>query len=216
MTPFEMCELAIEVQAPLFIFRQWHRHRTFSYNEFSARYSKMPDMHFLPGQDEFRLQDTNNKQAGSDTTLSDKISIYWHIKLKHEQDSIQSNYNELLQDNVARELARINTPVSRYSKMRAKGNLRNWLHFLNLRMDHHAQKEIRDYANAVAKIIEALWPRTYNLFLEHTFHAKKLNRTEAAALKELLHLIPHNFKTKNDDNVYTKSIKSIIKKLEVA
>lgn len=183
-TPFEMCELVVEVQAPLFVFREWHRHRTQSYNEMSARYAQMPDLHYLPDVSRIQKQSTANKQGSGeafDTESAEGIQNLFSL----EQKGLYDHYDRLCAVGVAREVARINTPVSRYSRMRAKANLRNWLGFLQLRHHPKAQYEIRVYAEALAGLVAARWPRTWALFEEHTLHAVKLSRTEAARVLEI-------------------------------
>lgn len=180
-TPFEFGELHIEVQAPLMVFREWHRHRTQAYSEFSARYSQMPDLHYLPALDRVQMQSQANRQ-GSGEALKPGEAQRVVYRMRDQQVDIYDYYDELVKDGVAKEIARLNTPVSRYSKMRAKTDLRNWLAFLMLRMSPNAQYEIRMYANAVAEIVKAVWPRTFALFEEHDLHGVHLSRSEAAAL----------------------------------
>jgi len=180
-TPFEMCQLVVEVQAPIMVFREWHRHRTQSFNEMSARYVQMPNLHYVPEPSRIQAQSATNKQ-GSGASLPDDIGRKIADDLAVEQAEIYEHYDDLIDAGVAREIARLNTPVSRYSRMRASSNLRNWLHFLHLRMAPGAQWEIRQYANAVAEVIKVLWPRTYSLFEEHTLGAVTLSRSQAAKL----------------------------------
>jgi len=186
MTPFEMCELAIEVQAPIMVFREWHRHRTQSYNEFSARYEQMPDLHYLPDAGRIQKQSAANKQGSGDTydaTFARSVVD----RLAFQQRDIYASYDKWVNDDgVAKEVARLNTPVSRYSKMRAKTDLRNWLGFLQLRMAGNAQLEIRQYANAVAEIVKELWPRTFALFEEHDLGGVHLSKSEAALLRDYI------------------------------
>ena len=179
MTPFESGELMVEVQAPIFVVREWHRHRTQSFNEQSARYAVMPDIHYLPEWDRLVKQDQKNKQAGGSDELDTETRRDALLFLRSEQDAVYRHYTNLMDRGLAREIARINTPVSRYTRFRAKANLRNWLGFLNLRLPENAQLEIRVYAEAVADIVKHLWPRTWALFEEHTLHALHLSRTEA-------------------------------------
>lgn len=181
-TPFEMGELVIEVQAPIMVFREWHRHRTQSYNEFSARYAMMPNLHYLPARERMQKQSTTNKQ-GSEEALGEVFSTSARNDLANEQQDIYDNYESLVEDGLAKEVARINTPVSRYSKMRAKGNIRNWFQFLNLRMRPDAQWEIRMYANEVGKIIQSIWPKTYALFEEYDLYGAYFSRTELKILR---------------------------------
>lgn len=179
MTPFEMCELVVEVQAPIFVVREWHRHRTFSYNEASARYAVMPDLHYLPPMERMVKQDQKNKQAGAAELLNEEDARGAIRLMEEEQTYLYRDYSGMLDAGLAREVARINTPVSRYTRFRAKANLRNWLGFLHLRMAENAQQEIRVFANAVAEIVKLLWPRTWALFEEHTLYGMHLSRTEA-------------------------------------
>ena len=183
-TPFEMCELAIEVQAPLFVIREWQRHRTFSYNEASARYAKMPDVHYVPDKIRMVKQSSSNHQGSSEEPLRVDMAEDFVNGIRREQEASYSRYETMLEYGLVREVARVNTPVSRYSKMRVKGNLRNWLHFLNLRMRDNAQYEIRVYAHAISDIIAEYWPRTYALFEEYDLHGVRLSRTEAEAWKK--------------------------------
>lgn len=168
-TPFEMAGLVIEVQAPIFVFREWHRHRTQSYNEMSARYVPMPDVNYVPTVERLLMNSRTNKQAGTvagaaeltpelaDAFRGDLIASYAHA---------ETIYQVALKTGVPKELARVHLPVGRYSRMRASANLRNWLAFLTLRMDPAAQFEIRQYANAVGSIIAERFPRTWALFVE--------------------------------------------------
>lgn len=181
-TPFEFGELHIEVQAPLMVFREWHRHRTQSYSEFSARYSQMPDLHYLPAVERIQKQSKTNRQGSSEALHSDDAAGIL-ASLEQEQRNIYEYYDWLVKEKgVAKEVARLNTPVSRYSKMRAKTDLWNWLAFLRLRMATTAQWEIRQYANAVAEMVKSIWPRTYALFEEHDLYGVRLSRSEAQAL----------------------------------
>ncbi len=168
MTPFEMAGLVIEVQAPIFVFREWHRHRTQSYNEMSARYIPLPDVNYIPTEDRCFATSEKNKQAQSFsmTDLSKSDVHTWLDQLDNVYRDAQKCYEKGLQLGIPKELARLPVPVARYSRMRASANLRNWLAFLTLRMDENAQWEIRQYANAVAVLINELFPRTYELFIQ--------------------------------------------------
>lgn len=167
MTPFEMCGMTIEIQAPIFVFREWHRHRTQSYNEMSARYTQMPNLHYVPSVERIMNggQDNKNKQGSSTLSTSPEEAESIRQRLSKTQQYIYNEYDALMKIyGLSKELARINTPVSRYSRMRASANLRNWLAFLTLRLDSAAQWEIRQYAQAVHKILGDLFPRTLGLF----------------------------------------------------
>lgn len=166
-TPFEMAGLVIEVQAPIFVFREWHRHRTQSYNELSARYTELPDLYYIPSVERLMggAQSKTNKQ-GSTGGFSEEESKYRQKIIEEATHGARVYYDQLLHLGVARELARLVVPVNQYSRMRASANLRNWLAFLTLRMAPNAQWEIRQYAKAVATIIKERFPRTYDLYCE--------------------------------------------------
>lgn len=164
-TPFEFAGMVIEVQAPIFVFREWHRHRTQSYNEMSARYAPLPDLNYVP--DIARLLkkgDNGNRQSQSTgKTLTVQAAEFFKETLKFRYEDQQRLYENALAVGVPKELARLVLPVGRYSKMRASANLRNWLQFLYLRADPAAQWEIQQYAYAVGRIIKEKFPQTYAL-----------------------------------------------------
>ncbi len=167
MTPFEMAGMTLEIQAPIFVFREWHRHRTQSYNELSARYTPLPDVNYLPSVQRLMLNSKTNKQAGTvkdAAELTEGVAEDVRKSLQKIYVDIERLYQLYLQVGVPKELARLPIPVARYSRMRASANLRNWLGFLTLRMDPAAQWEIRQYAGEVAQLIAGAFPRTYALF----------------------------------------------------
>lgn len=165
MTPFEMAGMAIEVQAPIFVFREWHRHRTQSYNELSARYTALPDLFYLPSVERVMAakQSAANKQ-GSEAGFTEKDALRIRARIEQAQQKARAAYEELLADGVAREVARVVVPVAQYSRMRASANLRNWLQFLALRLPKTAQWEIRQYAQLVGALVGQQFPRTWALF----------------------------------------------------
>lgn len=168
-TPFEFCGMTIEVQAPIFIFREWHRHRTQSYNEMSARYSPVPNLNYMPETSRFLLTSETNVQAQAVTNrfnnvLDETQADYWRNLIGGEYRNIEDLYQSMLANGVPKELARIILPVGRYSRMRATGNLRNWLAFLTLRMQPDAQWEIQEFAKALNLIVKDQFPRTWELF----------------------------------------------------
>lgn len=168
-TPFEFAGLIIEVKAPIFVFREWHRHRTQSYNEMSARYVPMPNENYMPELERLFLSNTTNKQTTKSegaNTLTPDAATYWRTSLQELYVLSEFIYQQGLTLGVPKELARLSIPVARYSKMRASANLRNWLAFLTLRMAPNAQWEIRQYANAVGEIIAQRFPRTWELFAQ--------------------------------------------------
>ncbi len=170
-TPFEMAGLTFEVQAPIFVFREWHRHRVpFGYNELSARYTPMPDVNYVPTRERCLLgSDGKNKQAGTvkdAAVLTEATAVGWMNDLERFYRDAERLYQQGLQIGLPKELARVVVPVGRYSRMRATGNLRGWLGFLRLRMAPNAQWEIRQFANAVGACIAERFPRTWELFAE--------------------------------------------------
>lgn len=168
-TPFEMAGLVIEVQAPIFVFREWHRHRTQSYNEMSARYTPLPDLNYIPTVERLLINSKTNKQAGvikDADELTEGAAEGYRYQLSCMYAQQEELYQTALNMGVPKELARIHLPVGRYSRMRASANLRNWLAFLTLRRDPAAQWEIRQYANAVGDLIAERFPRTWELYIE--------------------------------------------------
>lgn len=188
MTPFEVPRLLIEVKAPLFIFREWHRHRIWVYNELSARYTQMPNEHYVPSEDRFiPKQHTDNKQAGGQQTREPQQSSTQRQQLVAlEQLRVYEQYEEMLSDGVPREVARLNTPVSRYSVMRAGVSLRGALDFLVLRDHSAAQWEMQQYGQAFDQIVKACFPRTHALYEEYTKHAVTFSRAEMSAMRHML------------------------------
>jgi thymidylate synthase (FAD) len=170
-TPFEFAGLVIEVQAPIFVFREWHRHRTQSYNEMSARYTPLPDVNYIPTVERLMINSKTNKQAG---TVKDALELtidkaeFFRESLKALYHSAECLYQEALLGGVPKELARVHLPVGRYSRMRASANLRNWLAFLTLREAPNAQFEIRQFAHAVSGMVAELFPRTHALYVERS------------------------------------------------
>lgn len=169
-TPFEMAGLIVEVQAPIMVFREWHRHRTQSFNEMSGRYTALPNVNYTPSAERLLIgSDGKNKQAGTikdAVPLTHKTAVEFQNRLERMWSLQEELYQWALTHGVPKELARTHIGVGRYSRMRASANLRNWLGFLTLRMDQTAQWEIRQYANEVGNLISQHFPRTWTLFME--------------------------------------------------
>lgn len=167
LTPFEMAGATVEVQAPIFVFREWQRHRTQSYNELSARYTELPDLYYVP--DHGRLarggQAITNKQS-SGVSLDDTTVSQADLVFRRAHAYSRESYGRLLDLGVARELARGVLPFNQFSRMRASANLRNWLAFLTLRQAPGAQWEIRVFADALHAELSKRFPRTLSLFDE--------------------------------------------------
>eukprot|EP01132_Coremiostelium_polycephalum_P003119 gene3119-3900_t len=180
-SPFEMVEFKFHCVMPVFIARQWIRHRTANVNEYSARYSVMPDKYYHPCAEDVRKQSTSNRQGGEEQ-LETKTAQEFLDYL----DQVESNYKtytQLLEKGLSRELARIALPVSIYTEWYWKIDLHNLFHFLKLRMDSHSQKEIRDYANAIFALIRNIVPVACEAFVDYSFESIKLTRLEIEAIK---------------------------------
>lgn len=185
-TPFEMAGLTIEAQAPIFVFREWHRHRVpFGYNELSARYTPLPNFNYVPTKERVLLGGGHlTKQAGTvkgAAGLDEGGASTFRLELAAQYEEQERNYQRWLGMGVPKELARVGLPVGRYSRMRATGNLRGWLGFLTLRMHPTAQWEIRQYADAVGSVLREVFPRVWSLFVERT-----RERTAAGTALKLL------------------------------
>lgn len=181
-TPFEMCELKLHVRVPMDCWRQWIRHRTANVNEYSTRYSLAIDAMRSTHPDEWRLQSANNKQGSDgavDATLGEALT-------QHEQEFHQScrdMYQHRLEQGVAREQARKDLPLSTYTEAYWKIDLHNLLHFLALRMDSHAQYEIREYARLIGEEIVSKWvPLTWEAFKDYRMDATYLSGPESRLL----------------------------------
>lgn len=167
--PLEFAGMVIRAQAPIFVFREWHRHRTQSFNEASARYAPLPHVNYVPSVERLMMSGGKNRQASGikgapDMTESTALAAVFEMVASY--DRLQKAYTDMLEVGVPKELARLVLPVGRYSRMRASSNLRNWLHFLGLRLDESAQWEIRQYAQAVHSLLTSAFPRTMQLFDE--------------------------------------------------
>jgi len=173
-SPFESCVFTFEVKAPIFVFRQWHRHRTWSFNEISARYAELPEEFYVPEPKNYGVQSASNKQMRD---LSDGVDGYsaddWEKFLRWEREQREMMeqcfvlYRKHIAEGMPRELARAVLPLATYSHMFATVDLHNLMHFLRLRLHSHSQYEIRVYAEAMLKLIEPLVPHSVNAFKEH-------------------------------------------------
>lgn len=162
LSPFEHSVFQFHVKLPIFVARQWMRHRMASYNEVSARYTEVKEEFYIPGS--FRVQDKINRQGSVKTSAPDSTALL-EIYKKSINDSY-SAYRELLDGGVAREMARMALPVAQYTQFHWSVNARSLMNFLQLRMDSHAQLEIQDYANAIAGIFREKMPWTWAAFLK--------------------------------------------------
>lgn len=169
-TPFEQVDFIFEVKAPIFVFRQWHRHRTWSYNELSARYKELPEVFYLPTPELIGKQSASNKQMREMIEgMTDEEERAREEEIQWVQEHCQEAfllYHKLIGRGWPRELARTVLPLATYSHMFAKSNLHNLLHFLRLRDHEHAQYEVRVYAQAMLELIEPIVPLCVKAFKE--------------------------------------------------
>lgn len=163
-SPFESVVFTFEVKAPIFIFRQWHRHRMWSYNEISARYTELDEGFYVPKKEHITTQSANNKQQR--TTEQHPCAHMFAVMMAAQAQDCFRTYKKLLEDGCPRELARSVLPVSSYSRMFATVDLHNLMHFLRLRLHSHAQYEIQVYARAIVELIEPVVPVTMAAFNE--------------------------------------------------
>ena len=187
-TPFEMCEIKYHVKLPVFVARQWIRHRTASVNEVSARYSILDREFHIPAPGNLARQSTLNRQGRSDILEGDEAARVLEI-LKDDASRAYGHYEELLDDEgpgLARELARINLPLGIYTQWYWKTNLHNLLHFLALRADPHAQHEIRVYAEAMLETVKAWVPLAHEAFVDCRLEGAELTAKQLAVVRRML------------------------------
>jgi thymidylate synthase (FAD) len=180
-TPFEMVEFKFHHVMPIFVARQWIRHRTANVNEYSARYSIVRDRFYHPSLDDVRKQSTSNRQGGEEPI--DNATAQEFLQYLDEVERGYEKYQEFIDKGVAREIARIALPASVYTEWYWKIDLHNIFHFLSLRMDPHAQQEIRDYAWAMFELIRPIVPIAAQAFSDYNFEAMHLTRLEIEAIK---------------------------------
>jgi thymidylate synthase (FAD) len=185
-TPFEMVEFKFHVKLPIFVARQWIRHRTANVNEYSGRYSEMKDEFYTPNPNDIRPQSVLNKQGRSEETLSDGMAEQAANAFKAGQDEAYAQYQEFLEQGIAREIARINLPVSNYTEWYWKIDLHNLFHFLRLRIDSHAQYEIRVFAEAIAELVKPFVPHAWEAFEDYVLNAHRMTAPELKVMKHLL------------------------------
>jgi thymidylate synthase (FAD) len=180
-TPFEMVEFKFHHVMPIFVARQWIRHRTANVNEYSARYSVVKDRFYRPTPTNVRKQSAQNRQGGEEP--ADEMTAREFCAYLDRACDIYPEYEKFLEKGVSRELARIALPVNAYTEWYWKCDLHNILHFLSLRMDAHAQQEIRDYATAMFALIQPIVPIAAEAFMDYQLGDMHLTRLEVEAIK---------------------------------
>ncbi|MFN7144477.1 MAG: FAD-dependent thymidylate synthase [Myxococcota bacterium] len=185
-TPFEMCELKLHVKLPIFVARQWIRHRTANVNEISARYSVLDREFYLPRPEDLAVQSANNKQGRGEVLDTDTAAEVLRL-LRRDAEQSYDTYETLLEEHhLARELARMNLGVNYYTQWYWKVDLHNLLHFLSLRIDPHAQYEIRVYGEAIAGLVKAWVPLAYEAFEDYRVGAVTFSRQMLAVVKRMI------------------------------
>ena len=196
-TPFEMAEIKVHVKLPIFVARQWIRHRTASINEYSARYSVLDREFYLPDEAQLKAQSSSNRQGRGDGLEPDEARQVLDL-LRGDAERTYANYAWMLneeadgskadgsRDGLARELARINLTLGTYTQWYWKTNLHNLMSFLRLRADAHAQYEIRVYAEALMSVLQRWVPLSHEAFLEHRLGATTLSRSALDVVRRMI------------------------------
>lgn len=187
-TPFEMCEIKLHVKLPVFVARQWIRHRTANVNEYSARYSILDREFYIPEPEQLMHQSQTNKQGRAEILDAGMAQTVLDI-LKDDSNRAYDHYEQMIEPegtNLARELARMNLPANIYTQWYWKVDLHNLFHFLRLRADSHAQWEIRQYADSILNITENWVPSAHQAFLDYRLNAHNFSADEMKALKALI------------------------------
>ena len=197
-TPFEMCEIKLHVKLPIFVARQWIRHRTANVNEYSARYSILDREFYLPTANNLAAQSKINNQGRGEVLTGEEASRVLNL-LKEDSERCYANYLDMLnldevtsnpidesRQGLARELARMNLTMNYYTQWYWKIDLNNLLHFLMLRADPHAQYEIRVYAEAILDVVKKWVPFTYESFLDYRMHSVNLSSQMVSCVKRMI------------------------------
>ena len=184
-TPFEMCELKLHVKLPIFVARQWIRHRTGSFNEYSARYSIMDKEFYTPSNENLGLQSACNKQ-GTEGRLDETVANTAIKDIVSHSNYAYDLYQQMIEGGISREIARMVLPINIYSQWYWKVDLKNLLDFLKLRTNPHAQYEIRVYAEEIEKILSQWLPITYSAYKNHTKDGVSFSSKAMKVMKSMM------------------------------
>ena len=184
-TPFEQCVITLDMKMPIFVARQFVRHRTQSINEISGRYSELPEEFYVPETRNICYQSKKNKQGRAEAFPPEEGDALQLQMVDESQESFRT-YKQFLDADMARETARIQLPLSTYTQWQTTMNLHNLLHFLKLRMDPHAQWEARQYATAIFKIVSRWVPLSVQAWIEYEYGGHSFSLSEMQALRELV------------------------------
>lgn len=219
-SPFEFGELVFDMKMPMFVARQWVRHRTASISEMSARYGVLPEEYYVPDVDDIQLQSTTNKQGRGGLVVGGAAH---QMSFDGEASANYERYRWRIESGMARELARINLPLSTYTRWWWKADLHNLLHLLSLRLSPHAQKENRVFAEAVAGFVQAKFPICYRAFEDFRLNAVTFSAKEIAALRALgvsiyeptqiragVPVVEHLFPTKREREEFVAKVEKLL------
>lgn len=184
-TPFEMLVIKFHMSMPLHVHRQFIRHRASSTNEYSARYSQVPELYYTPASEQFGVQSKSNKQGRGDALPEEKYNNYKDDFLALEKASFEL-YNDMVKGGVAREVARMHLPLNTYTYFYWKCDLHNLFHMLKLRLDSHAQWEIRQYARVMASMAQAVAPLAFEAFVDYKLEGRNFSAKERKAINSAL------------------------------
>ena len=203
-SPFEQVVMTFHVKMPIFVARQWVRHRTGRMNEVSGRYSIMKEEFYVPEADKVSPQSKDNKQGRATEAFDSETANKIINQLSEGQKSAYENYSELLDSGLAREVARINLPLSLYTEFYWEMDLHNLFHFLKLRLDSHAQYEIRVYAEVMLEMCKKVAPMATESFINHQQNGVNFSGEEIEALRALLDGKPNPLEGKKKDRFEEK------------
>ena len=203
-SPFEQVVMTFHVKMPIFVARQWVRHRTGRMNEVSGRYSIMKEEFYVPEADKVSPQSKDNKQGRATEAFESEIANKIINQLEEGQKSAYENYSELLDAGLAREIARINLPLSLYTEFYWEMDLHNLFHFLKLRLDSHAQYEIRVYAEVMLEMCKKVAPMATESFINHQNNGVNFSGEEMDALRAILDGKPNPLEGKKKDRFEEK------------
>jgi thymidylate synthase (FAD) len=211
-SPFEMVEFKFHCKMPIFCARQWIRHRTASLNEYSGRYSEMPNECYTPVRDRLQTQDLVNKQGSTEKVVGESMVI--QKMMQHEHEQAFKNYDSYLETGLAKELARLNLPLATYTQWYWKMDLHNLFHFLGLRMHPHAQWEMQQFANAIFELIKPIVPMSCEAFEDYRLNARYFSAQEMDLIRKFIngnqpnvdYMIRNNGFSKQEEDEFRKKI----------
>jgi len=203
-SPFEQVVFTFHAKMPVFVARQWVRHRTARINEISGRYSVMANEFYVPSAENVAFQSTDNKQGRSTEDVAPELRQKVMDLLSQGQEDAYNRYSDLIEDGLARELARINLPLSLYTEWYWQIDLKNLFHFLKLRMDEHAQLEIRVYAEQIYQLAKLVCPMAFESFDQHLRGSVRFSSSELEALKKVMEGKPSGLEGRDEERFQTK------------